>query len=99
MPQVIWTEPALQDLQRLSDFLRPNGLDAARRAAAVIGQALRLLASHPLAGRPTPEIPACRELPIPFGARGYVCLYRPDGDRVVALVLRAGPEAGYREPI
>jgi toxin ParE1/3/4 len=36
-----------------------------------------------------------RELLIPFGAAGYVLLYRVDGDDVLVLAVRHQKEVGY----
>jgi hypothetical protein len=48
-------------------------------------------------GRPFSDAPELRELPIGFGASGYVALYRysPNDDAVFALAFRHQKEAGY----
>ena len=38
MPQLIWSEPALQDVQRLYPILAPKSPDAARRAVKALRQ-------------------------------------------------------------
>ncbi len=61
----------------------------------------RLLAleTTPDMGRPFDMEPTLRELPISFGAGGYVALYRhePVDDAVYVLAFRHQREAGYRE--
>lgn len=99
MPQVIFAPAALQDLQRLREFLRQKNPAAAKRAAGTIVAALKLLASHPQLGRPVEYIEEsgadCRELPIDFGANGYVALYRLEGEFIIILAVRHQREAGY----
>ena len=96
MPRVIWTPPALQDIERLHGFLVPKIRDAARRAVRAIRHAVKALAKHPEIGRPVPEMPPeFREWFIPFGSGGYVAIYRFDGAVVAILAVRHGREAGY----
>jgi len=48
-------------------------------------------------GRPFDDDAHLRELPIPFGASGYIALYRfePEADAVYMLAVRHQREAGY----
>lgn len=102
MPQVIFAPAALQDLQRLREFLRPKNPAAAKRAATNIVTAIQSLARHPQIGRPI-EAPEGieaeginhRELLIGFGDSGYVALYRLEGELVTVLALRHQKETGY----
>jgi len=96
MPRVSFTPAAVRDLERLHAFLQPKSPAAARRAAAVITEAVKGLQQHPGLGRPVEEMPQCRELLIEFGDSGYVALYRHEGDQVTVLTLRHQREAGYR---
>lgn len=96
MPQVIWSQAALQDLARLYDFLAPKSPDAAGRAIAVIRQGIGALAKHPEIGRPVETmLPEFREWIIEFGSGAYVALYHFDGKRVVVLAVRHSREADY----
>jgi plasmid stabilization system protein ParE len=96
MPQLIWSEQALKDVQRLYRFLSPHNLDAARRAATAIRHGVRLLEQQPGVGRPMADMePEYREWLIDFGDSGYVVLYRLAGDRVVILAVRHQRELGY----
>jgi plasmid stabilization system protein ParE len=95
--RVIYAEAALQDLERIVEFL----LDASPRSATValrrIRRAVEVLAEHPRIGR---RIRAqVRELVITHGASGYVALYRfdPPLDLVRVLRVRHQREAGYRD--
>jgi plasmid stabilization system protein ParE len=96
MPQIRWSQPALQDIARLYGFLAPNSPDAARRAVAAIRQGVKALATHPEIGRPVEEmLPEFREWIIDFGHGAYIALYHFDGKRVVILAIRHSREAGY----
>jgi len=96
MPQVKFTPAALNDLERLREFLRSRNPVAAKRAAVAITKAIQLLAQHPQVGRPAEEMDIeYRELLIDFGDSGYVALYRYEGGLVTVLSLRHQKEAGY----
>jgi plasmid stabilization system protein ParE len=96
MPRLIWSSSALRDIGRLHRFLKNNNPDAAQRAVKAIRQGVRLLATHPEAGRPADDMPPeFREWIIDFGNGGYVSLYRYDGAKVVILAVRHTREAGY----
>jgi plasmid stabilization system protein ParE len=96
MPRVRWTPQSLRDVARLHDFLASKSRDAARRAVRAIRQGVKLLGSHPEAGRPVEELPEeFREWVIEFGSGAYVALYRYDGKEVVILAVRHGRESGY----
>lgn len=87
---------ALNDLERLREFLRLRNPAAAKRAAIAITQTVQLLGQHPQIGRPVEEMSIeYRELPIDFGDSGYVALYRYEDELVVVLSLRHQKEVGY----
>lgn len=96
MPQLIWTPPALADVQRFYRFLAPKNPDAATRAVKAIRTGVKILAHQPHLGRLVEDMdPAFREWLIDFGNSGYVALYRIDGDMVSVLAIRHQKEAGY----
>jgi plasmid stabilization system protein ParE len=96
LAKLIWTPPALRDVERLHGFLASKNRDAARRAVRAIRHGVKALAAHPEAGRPAEDMPPeFREWPIPFGDNGYVALYRYDGRLIAILAVRHGKEAGY----
>ena len=97
MPSLIWSPEALADVRRLYRFLAEKNPDAARRAAGAIRSGMQIVATHPEVGRPTEDMePEFREWPIPFGASGYVALYRIDGDVALVVAVRHQKEAGYQ---
>ncbi len=96
MPTLIWTPRALADLDRLRRFIAEHDRDAARRAVRAIREGLRLIETHPEAGRPAEGMdPEFRERWITFGSSGYLALYRLDRSRVVVLAVRHGRELEF----
>ena len=96
MPRLKWSQPALQDVARLHNFLAPKSRDAAKRAVRAIRQAVKMLGKHPEMGRPVEEMPLeFREWVIEFGHGAYIALYHFDGKEIIVLAVRHGREAGY----
>ena len=96
MSRLIWTGPALADVQRLYQFLALKSADAARRAVGAIRSQVRILETQPEAGRSLSDVdPEYRTWPIDFGDSGYVVLYRFDGRQVYLLAVRHQREAGF----
>ena len=88
MAQVIWTEPALQDLDAIADYIALEDPEAARRLVQRVFQHVEQLAAHPESGSRPPEMrqsryrqiiePPCR------------VFYRYDGARVFVLHVMRG---------
>ena len=96
MPRLIWSAPALRDVQRLYRFLAEKNADAARRAVKAIREGVKIIARQPGIGRPAEGMePEYREWPIAFGDSGYIALYHYDGTTAVILAVRHQREAGY----
>ena len=96
MPRLSWTPSALQDVDRLYNFLEPLNPGAAKRAVAAIRAGVKILAAYPEIGRPAADLPVkIREWPIAFGSGGYVARYRYDGKEVVILAVRHHREARF----
>ncbi len=95
MPAIFYSDRALDDFDRLFDFIARNDPTAAGRAAELIIDAVRVLERHPLIGRPVHG--ELRELLISHGRSGYVALYRFNAprSRVEILALRHQREAGF----
>lgn len=79
---------AVRDLERLAGFLRESDPKAAKETIPLIVEGLRVLARHPLIGRPLER--GRRELVIFRGRSGYLARYRflPDEDVVLVLGIR-----------
>jgi plasmid stabilization system protein ParE len=90
-----YSQRALDDLVRLTDFLVATDPPAAVHTAAVIEEAVNILRRHPLIGRPVEA--GLRELLISRGKTGYVALYRHElaADAVLVLAIRHQRELGY----
>lgn len=96
MPRLIWSPPALRDVQRLYRFLASQNVAAAQRAVKTIREDVKVLADRPGIGRPAQEMdPEYREWMIDFGNSGYIVLYRWEGGTAVILAVRHQREAGY----
>jgi plasmid stabilization system protein ParE len=97
MAQVKLSAHALNDLERIFEFVAEldpkRGLQTIQR----IRQGVLILEQHPLIGRPAEE--GRRELVMGRGASAYLALYRwlPQLDTVLVLAIRNAREAGYRE--
>jgi plasmid stabilization system protein ParE len=80
--------PALADLERLVGFLLESDPEAAGKTPSLIFEGLRVLAEHPLIGRPAGV--NRRELVIFRGRTGYIAQYsyKPDSDEVLVVAIR-----------
>lgn len=95
MPQLIWTDNALKDVQRLYRFLAVKNPDAAKRAVQAIRAQVNIIADHPDIGKPVADMTEYyREWPIDFGNSGYIARYRLTGDTAVILAVWHQREAG-----
>ncbi len=96
MPQVILTERAIRNLERMQEFLVEENPVSAKRAGQAIIKNIRLLKSKPQIGRQVEGmLPEFRELIIKFGDSGYIALYHYEDDVVTILTIRHQKEAGY----
>lgn len=102
--EVRFTEPAIDDLYQLFDFLLERAgsvedLVIAERAIEEIESAcLGSLSRSPFSYRKVGRGPLRRELIIPFGASGYVAQYEiePATRRVLVLAVRHQREEDFR---
>ena len=85
MTTVVYAPQALDDLDRLEDFLLEVDEPAARKTIPLIISAIEMLCQHPNVGRRCGN--QVRELVISRGKTGYIALYRYDEIRDVARVL------------
>lgn len=95
MAQVVYTQNALANLQRVFSFLAEHDSNAAVDAATAIREAVETLADHPLIGRRIEgEI---RELVISYGKTGYIALYRflPEQNLIRLLAIRHQHELDF----
>jgi addiction module RelE/StbE family toxin len=88
MAEVIWTEPALSDLDAIADYIALDKPEAARQLVQRVFQHVEQLSDHPKSGSRPPELkgwryrqivePPCR------------IFYRIDGDRAYILYVMRG---------
>lgn len=95
MARLIYSARALDELERVTDFLVDTDPAAAAVTADLIAEAVAILAHHPLIGRPAEH--GLRGLVISRGRTGYVALYSFETaqDCVLILAVRHQREAGY----
>lgn len=98
---VVLTREALQDLQRLEDFLvelvlEHGDLGLPGRAGDAIRDEMRILERNPYTCRIAHDNPLERELLIPFDGSGYVALFEIVSAHEVAVsALRHQREDDY----
>jgi plasmid stabilization system protein ParE len=94
MTSVIYTLRALDDLDRLENFLLEVDATLARQTIPLIISAVETLRLHPNIGRRSGS--RLRELVISRGKTGYVALYRYNEirDQVIVLAIRHQREVG-----
>ena len=88
MARLIWTEPALNDLDAIADYIALDKPDAARRYVQRIFQAVERLALFPKSGSIPPELPHLpyRQVIVP----PCRVLYRiDDQDVLIIFVMRS----------
>lgn len=56
MAQIIWTEPALQSLDEIADYISLDNLEAAQKLVKSVFDRVDQLAEHPESGREIPEL-------------------------------------------
>lgn len=95
MARLSYSERALVDLTRPTDFLVAIDTTAAAETVDLIAEAVELLGRHPVVGRPAQH--GLCELVISRGQTGYLALYSYDepDDAVLILAIRHQREAGY----
>ncbi len=96
MSRVIVSSKVKDDFDRIFDFLFAHAPEYATTRISDIIQAIDLLASSPMIGRPVAF--GQRELIISTGASGYLALYRydPIQDTVFVLAVRSQREQDYK---
>ncbi len=88
MAQLVWTDPALQDIDEIAEYIALDNISAARKLVQKIFLTVERLEQHPNSGRKPPELkrPSYREV-IVGPCRIF---YRVVSDKVYILyVMRA----------
>ena len=96
MPQVVFSQGAIRDLQRLQDFLKNKNVIAARRVGQLLNYQIKQLGLCPEIGRSIPELPLhFREWIVDFGDSGYIIRYSYLDEQTVILAVRHQKEVGF----
>jgi plasmid stabilization system protein ParE len=95
--EVVFSDEAFADLERIVDFLLDTSPEHAADALQKIRSAVDVLDMHPLVGRRVDV--DIRELVISWGGTGYLALYRLDAALNIVRILRIRHqrEAGYTD--
>jgi plasmid stabilization system protein ParE len=95
--RVRYTEGARNDLKRLFSCLLARDPTSARRARNAINKGMEVLKDFPFTCRKAcDDSPLLRELVIPFGASGYVVLFKIiDATTVTIIAVRHQHEDDY----
>ena len=98
MTRLVFAPRALQDVERLADFLIESDPQAAPATASLLLNGLGILKQHPLVGRQAEH--GFRELVISRGRTGYVALYKyvVEHDTAFVLAVRPQRESGFESP-
>lgn len=88
MAQIIWTEPALSDLDAIADYIALDDPQAARNLVRKVFDHVEQLEKHPDSGSRLPEMRQSRYRQI-IEAPCRV-FYRHDGERVFILYVMRG---------
>ncbi|MEH2324174.1 MAG: type II toxin-antitoxin system RelE/ParE family toxin [Nostoc sp.] len=92
MSQIVWTQTAIDDLNRHYDFIKLNNADAAARAVQAIVSSGDSLQENPRRGAIVDEIAGLRKLVVFFGKYGFIIHYVILEDDVVILRIYHGRE-------
>jgi len=90
--KVVWRERALEDIDRLYNFLFDKNEEAATKAARAILRGSSLLEESLRLGRPMTDGTGRRELFIPFGSGFYILRYFLANDVIVIVRVWHGRE-------
>ena len=85
MPRLVWLPEALDDLDRLYDFIAEHSEHAAETSATKIVHSAKTLLDFPRKGRPYPDDAQYRELTVASGSRGYIIRYRASDEEVTIM--------------
>lgn len=87
-----WSQDALDDLDRFSEFLQRQHPDLAQIVAQEIAAKVQALSTFPRLGRPIAGREEYRQLVLQVLNAPYVFQYRFDGERLVILRIWHGRE-------
>ena len=92
--KVIYSDNALDDIDRLYQFLYYKNPNAANRAVQVIRRKIDELTVFPYIGKKVKGSNVRRDLIIPFGKTGYIARYRIFSEELLILAIKHQLELG-----
>jgi plasmid stabilization system protein ParE len=92
MSEIVWSDTALDDLNRHYDFIKLNNIEAASRALQAIVSSSESLQQNPCRGAIVNDKAGLRKLLVPFGKYGFVIHYIVLEEDVVILNVYHGRE-------
>jgi len=88
MAKIIWTEPAISDLNDIAEYIALDKVSAAKKLVQKVFKRVELLTDSPNSGRKSPELSESRYREVIVGPCRI--FYRVSGDEVIVLyVMRA----------
>ncbi len=88
MAQVIWTEPALIDLDKIAEYIALDKVSAARRLVQKVFSTVERLEQFPKSGRTPPELPRTQYREVIVGPCRI--FYRSDRNSIYILYVMRG---------
>ncbi len=86
MAQVVWTEPALNEMDEIAEYIAINNFQAAQRLVQAVFKRVDQLKDHPKSGREVPELPKnsiYREVVV----EPCRVLYRIEGTKIIIIYV------------
>lgn len=89
MAQIVWTEPALSDLNEIAEFIALDNFDAAAYLVQEVFSVVERLEQHPKSGRRPPELEKkSRYREVVVGPCRI--FYRVESDKIYILYVMRG---------
>ncbi len=85
MAQLVWTEPALIDLEEIAEYIALDDPQAARELVQRVFSSVERLEAHPRSGRKPPELKGLRYRELVVGPCRI--FYREDGKKIFVLYV------------
>lgn len=85
MAQLVWTEPALIDLDEIAEYIALDDPQAARELVKQVFSSVERLETHPKSGRKPPELKGLRYRELVVGPCRI--FYREDGKKIFILYV------------
>ena len=88
MARLIWTEPALSDLDEIAEYIALDNANAAKKLVKKVFQKLKRLEQHPKSGRKPPELKKTAYREVIFDPCRII--YRLDNKDIYVLYVMRG---------